>query len=211
MEKGTKVILGVGIAGIAGLLYQRRRTRTRLSLDLLPENVEGNIVKDKSIYGNDGLIVGAQITPDGFLFSEGNYIDCGNDPSLNITDDIVLEAEIATTNAYGIVLAKGREHECYNLYIYNGQMGADIMTEFGTFYVIAGPLITDGMLHRIRVTYNKSVPENNLRAYLDRSLVGSVTAMGTVLVDDSRLFIGFREYSPYYFDGLIRKVKVEGI
>jgi len=65
------------------------------------EKIEGGKVIDTSGYGNDGVVHGATLVPG--LEQLGNalsfdgvddYVDCGNDASLNVTNAITIEAWI---------------------------------------------------------------------------------------------------------------------
>ena len=75
----------------------------------------GTTAADSSDYGNDGTIHGATWTtgkPGSALKFDGNddYVDCGNDPSLDIDEEITIMAWVKpnSTNVLQIIAGKSR-------------------------------------------------------------------------------------------------------
>jgi hypothetical protein len=78
----------------------------------------GKVIKDLSGKGNDGLIRGnvnwvEDISGSAFRFDGKTYIDCGNKDSLNLGNNLTLEAwivpdDIITTHADARIIMKGQ-------------------------------------------------------------------------------------------------------
>jgi len=59
----------------------------------------GQTAFDHSAYSNHGTAYGAVPTGLGWVFDGDDYIDCGSDESLDIIDEITIEAWVKTSNS----------------------------------------------------------------------------------------------------------------
>ena len=70
-----------------------------LVLDIDFTEKSGTVAGDSSRYGNDGALTGCKWIEHGLEFNgTSDYVDCGNDASLDITDVITLSAWIKSTD-----------------------------------------------------------------------------------------------------------------
>jgi hypothetical protein len=131
----------------------------------------GNTAYDSSPSGNDGTLVGDPQWVAGYYGAAlafegaGDNIDFGNDPSLNITDEITLSAWInmaqrpATDTWYTIEWKEG----AYSMYLYGVSdtlttLAADFLLDTGAADIWSGPEIdirTNEWTH-IAVTFNST-------------------------------------------------------
>lgn len=111
------MFLGVGMA----------RAEEGLVLHYTFDESSGTVAKDRSGNNNDGKIHGAEYVKcgDGYALKfdgKDDYVDCGNDPSLNITDAITIEAWVKmddVTKKYQSIVSKGwfPDYPAYWLYL----------------------------------------------------------------------------------------------
>ena len=81
-------------------------------LNLLPYNGAGSVLKDYSEHGNDGQIHGAEWKEDrgwSLGFTEGDYVDCGNNASLQIAGSfsVLIWVLLKDDTKFGWAFGKG--------------------------------------------------------------------------------------------------------
>ncbi len=106
--------------------------------------------------GNDGEIYGASwVDDDGrsVLNFDGvdDYVDCGNDESLDITGELTLEAWVKTTDTNGVYVISKRDQTGlqYVLYVYDGIMN---LVYHGGMLALSATSVTDGLWHHLVIT-----------------------------------------------------------
>ncbi len=136
----------------------------------------GNTAYDLSNYTNDGTIngdpkwvsgkIGAALEFDG----SDDYVDCGNDPSLNINDRITVAAWVKTTStAHGYFVSKGTAWDETGHYAIGQEYNVPMTFQFeiagsgGTIELDSNVAVNDDEWHYIVGTYDDTV----VRVYID--------------------------------------------
>ena len=150
-------------------------------------------------------------------FSGSNqYIDCGNDTSLQITSDLTVSAWIKTTTSGNrIVLGKAdainTADRSWLMYINSGTTDLRVFmydTSATLFYVISPSAINDGNWHHVAFTYT---PSTSLILYIDGEAVDTNTSSIPASLKNSaeNFFIGkWGNYSAEMFPGEISNVAI---
>jgi hypothetical protein len=166
---------------------------------------------DGTLVGNtswvDGIVAGA-LAFDG----DGDYVDLGKDPALDITNQITVSAWIkvdAFDRQWQTIIAKGDsawrlqrdrnnntlEFACNSLVVPG--------TRWGKVSGIAD--VNDGRWHHVAGTYDGS----QICLYVDGKLDISSTASGTIIINDQPVYIGENsEQSNRFWNGLIDDVRI---
>jgi len=145
-----------------------------------------------------------------FLDGDGDYVDCGNDSSLNVTSGVTVEAWVKTSAASGerfiVTKWKGFSLESYRSFATKGRFcvyveGATRALNFNTNYV-------DGLWHHIAASYNAS--SGMMKVYVDGVEDNSKTLTDlsdyNITTSESHLLIG--SFFGNYFEGNIDDVRV---
>ena len=150
-------------------------------------------------------------------FSGSNqYIDCGNDTSLQITNDLTVSAWIKTTTSGNkIVLGKAdaaiTADRSWLMYINSGTTDLRVFmydTSATLFYVNSPSAINDGNWHHVAFTYT---PSTSLILYIDGEAVATNTSSIPASIKNSaeNFFIGkWGNYSAEMFPGEISNVAI---
>ncbi|MHC4570513.1 MAG: LamG-like jellyroll fold domain-containing protein [Planctomycetota bacterium] len=178
----------------------------------------GTIAYD-SAGGNDGTIYGAQWSVgkiDGALSFDGvdDYVDCGNDSSLAITDNLTIAAWVKRATAAGssneIIVSKynGVQHSYKLFFLGNDRMRWWLSRHGGTSrreYKDSTLQITDTNWHFIAATFESGT----LKIYIDGedSTGSGAGTISSIFASTEPLFIG-QEDSSNYFNGLIDEVRI---
>jgi PKD repeat protein len=178
----------------------------------------GSIAADSSGSGNTGILFNgpawtAGIVDGGLIFDGINdYINCGNDLSLNVTGSLTIAAWINPKSfgerGWGRIVDKG-----------NGAAGYSLFLEEATAsiaYVIYGQYIARSNYNVVRlnqwqhVTVVYDAESSLLSFYIDGQAAGTVSyGSDPVSAGDSPLTIGIRGYDlKRAFDGKIDEVRV---
>ncbi|HHE76850.1 MAG TPA: LamG domain-containing protein [Candidatus Parcubacteria bacterium] len=184
--------------------------------------INGTTVQDLSGNGNDGTIHGATPTIGKVgqaLSFDGvdDYVDCGNDESLNITDEITVSAwvkPVSTNSNWPTVVAKWSGNSYYELYtlgIQNYKLQAEVTTNNGNFYrETTNDVITLNEWQFLVMTYDSSI--SKFKLYRNGNLVQQWTDVsGTMSTSNKPAIIGsvLRNDNLYYhFNGLIDEVRI---
>ena len=185
-------------------------------LALMPERCSGTKWHDYSGKGNHGTITGASHTSKGrygpgLLFDgEDDYVNCGNDNSLDITSAITIEAwvKINIAGIQSIVIKRDTSAgglifriDTYNYLQFLFHNGSNWITS--TDNVATFPI--NDWVHAT-VTYDKS----NVIFYVNgivTKIVPQTDNIASHLTDDLRIGIqGFNNYAP--FNGTIDEVRI---
>ncbi|MHC4571635.1 MAG: LamG-like jellyroll fold domain-containing protein, partial [Planctomycetota bacterium] len=169
--------------------------------------------------GNHGTIYGAQWSAGqigGALSFDGadDYIDCGNDNSLAITDNLTIAAWVKRESTAGsskeVIVSKydGGQYSYRLFFLGGGRVRWYLSSDGGTSsreYVNSTLQITDTNWHFIAATFESGI----LKIYIDGA-DRSGTKKGnisSIFASTEPLFIG-QENSGGYFNGLIDEVKI---
>jgi len=158
-----------------------------------------------SVGGNDGTEVGNPTYSTGLhgqaigLDGDGDYVNCGNDASFDITGSITLSALIKGTfnSNWDPIISKG----------FNWQLTRGMSDEAAFFCIGLGSLsgttnINDDQWHHVAGVYNGS----RLYLYVDGGLDASDSASGSLNVSTSNVYIGGSPSQS--FNGLIDDVRI---
>lgn len=190
---------------------------------------EGETAYDYSGNGNNGTVYigsGGSQTSTSTAWSNGSagkingslnfdgtddYINAGNDSSLDITDSITISAWIkpAVTSSWNTVVVKGGWSSAYWMNVRNNYLQVYLDGVVDAFIDDTTPIGTGSWRH-VAITYDKDGGPNNLKLFVDGKNVKSGTYTGTITsVPSKSLYIG-RDGSTgaYTFDGQIDEVKI---
>jgi len=191
-----------------------------LVLGMTFDEGDGSTARDISFYENHGTINGATWTTDtpsgrGYALSfdgENDYVDCGNDESLNITDEITMEVWVKYgTNPddfNGMILWKGDNR----LNLYSRTVSDELIFTVGdgTNYVGATIPFSDPDFdwtkwNHLVGTYDGT----NTKIYLNGVLKNTKTFSGNINTTGKALSIGNRaEPKDLPFNGTIDEVRI---
>jgi len=175
----------------------------------------GNIVYDTSGNNNDGTIYGANWTTgkygSGLEFDGTNdYISVPDDSSLDITDEITIEAWFnchnATTNYWARTII--RKQFNYVIAVKDSGNGPYVKfylwgEEYNSGSLISGFFSLNEWVH-IVATYNKS----KMKVYLNGELSKTKDYDDTLRVSSYNVEIAYHRGDSYWFDGLIDEVRI---
>jgi hypothetical protein len=182
----------------------------------LMDKGEGSVIYDETSNYNDGTIYGATWTTAGKVNSAlefdgaDDYVDCGNDASLDITEAITIEAwinaESYPATGEDFIVAKS---SAYYLCLTPG--GKLAVYTYGTspqaWFESVADITLDEWTH-IAVTYDQT----NIIIYINGSSDNSAGRTGTISTSAHELGIGdaIVSGSPYgkYFNGTIDGVRI---
>jgi len=165
---------------------------------------------------NDGTINGASWTTSGMfdkaLSFDGSddYVDCGNNTSLDVTTAITIEAWVKApsagqTNGDALVWKKG----AYLIQYWNNRVNAGVYTTadgWGGSSWLSTKTIFDNTWHHVALTYDGST----MLLYIDGALDTSktLTTGGNIVTNANDLYFGCRTPTTYLFNGAIDEVRI---
>jgi len=211
-------------------IYNYARTQKQIIFDMLgskpayPDGYvgywkfdegKGTTAYDASMHSNNGTINGADWTMNGKIGGAldfvSDYVDCGNDESLDITDAITISAWVKGS---GTIVNKGGEPETYSVCIRSNKPVFYRELQNGANKYLTGAISLDtNVWHHIVAVDD----DTNMKIYVDgvkdaNELSSSAWSAG---VDSSHLLIGHvgapgseARLGDGYFDGLIDEVKI---
>ena len=190
----------------------------------------GDIAYDLSGYGNHGTLNGMAFPPTtasgwnpgrdgvGLMFDGSNdYVDCGNDPSLNITDAITIEAwiKMVSTSTDGMIVAKwGTFADTQWSYfsrvdVTNPRFGfsADGATTCG-IKTYTDLTIVQNRWHHVVSTWRKI--DGTMRAYLDGVASSQIAnCSNNLFISSKPVSIGRdSDNAVHHFNGSIDQVRI---
>ena len=170
-----------------------------------------SIVTDSLVLKHNYAAGGVVPVSDGAVLLNGtsDYINCGNDSSLQIGQaDITYTAWIKSTGSAEYIIAKRDDNNgAGSVHIYSG----------GQIRLYSGKqsqdnssiVVNDGLWHHIAVVYDHS--ESDVFYYIDGMAQGHDTSVTwTAFDDNSELYIGFRESGDpgHHFTGYMCNVGI---
>ncbi len=169
---------------------------------------QGDVVHDESGYGNDGTIKG-MYTLDFNENHTGDYVDCGNNSILNITQNISLTAWIKQGD-YGL------DYEIPVSKFYSYFLGArnadDHRPTFGLFFsdgsshYLKGSILPDSWLHKWHFLVG-TYDGHTMKLYIDGRLNASYSISKTIKPTQYSVKIGEWAHSDW-FSGRIAEVRI---
>ena len=167
----------------------------------------GIIANDSSRYRNTGTLVGATHLPvwaDKGIKFDGvdDYVDCGNNASLNITNAITVEAWVkpSTTTGEKFILSKGSQK--YALEQNVGKFRSIIYNNSYTYLTSTTSYISGNWYHVV-LTYDRV----NEKIYINGILENSLSQTDAIQTTVSSLQIGALT-SALFFSGSIDEVRI---
>jgi len=212
-------------AKIAKILTWSKSIHSRLGANIVGEwkfeevsATDGTTIIDSSGNGNNGILHtgdGENKSQSGVvgnaLYFDGvdDYVDCGSDESLNITDEITIEAwvncaHIPVTNpGWGETIL--RKQDAYMLSVKGSGSNA-----FARFFLWGGIGNLDSEdfsiheWHHIVATYDGSVQ----KIYIDGTFSNHKNISGSIPVSSEHLYIAKQVGDSTYFHGIIDEVRI---
>ena len=190
-----------------------------LVLDVrMEDNTNSTVVTEQSGYGHtctaqqntDQISTsGAPNRGNGFTFNgSSDYINCGNDPSLNITDAITIEAWVKTSivksNNYIVDKFEKDVDDSYGLALEPNDIKY-FVTGAGPLYhdVIPGGLTT-GIWYHVAITYDRV----KAKSYWNGQFVDEHLNAAAIPSSDVNVLIGRLGGWNLYFNGAIDEVRI---
>jgi len=181
--------------------------------------------EDSTSNNNDGTNYGSTYNDSGRVDGSrdfdgvNDYVDCGNDESLNITDAITIEAWVKLGNLTnsGSLVCKGtcwmsEGLDSYHLWYYNSDGTFRFEIGNGSTREIARVSCTDTNWHHIVGTWDGTTNPNGVKIYMDGVLGEETTATFSEMGSpDLPLYIGKRHYGSPYFNGTIDEVRISSV
>jgi len=177
----------------------------------------GAKINDQSGNHNDGTISGATWTSGKYgsaLQFDGvdDYVDCGNDNSLNATDAITIGAWVKR-GAFQIDHARILDKEgttAYAILFYTTDSEIKLYAKIGSSYsvVSTGIILQPDTWEHIAITYNSS--DGTLKGYQNGKItkIDNTSFSGKIGTNSNNLRIGRSNSGSYYFNGQIDDVKI---
>jgi len=172
--------------------------------------IAGGIAHDTSGNGNDGTIYGAKWV-DGALSFDGvdDYVDCGNDESLNITDAITIEVWVKPAQNSTHVTVAAKEHFTNKkgwILIQLGGTDWYFRIYNGTTYkeVSVSNSVDLNTWQHIVATYDKQY----MRLYKNGVQIGKRLCDWSIATTSEPLCVGYRSTVGQYFNGTIDEVRI---
>jgi hypothetical protein len=154
----------------------------------------GNVAYDLSDYTNDGTInggpewvigkIGAALEFDG----SDDYVDCGNDPSLNINGKITVAAWVKTTStAHGYFVSKGTVWDEIGHYAIGQEYNVPLTFQFeiagsgGAVELDSNVAVNDGQWHHIVGVYDEPVIKVYVDGVEENTMTGSNSLTGSAV------------------------------
>jgi len=183
----------------------------------------GTIAKDSSGYGNDGTIYGATwttgVSGKALSFDGVNdYVDCGNDESLDITDAVTIAAWVNPANSgqggYGRIVDKldsSADRNGYDFTVKSGTPQLRVKFHTGDAGIVLES--TDDSVNKnewthVAVTYDKDAGSNNLKIYINGLQDNQGADTDAIPTSSVNLRIGNSQSWARAFDGIIDEVRI---
>ena len=175
----------------------------------------GAIAEDDSSYGNDGTIYGATwrtgISGTGLYFDgTHDYVDCGNDRSLNIADEFTIEAWIYPygwgEEDRGVIVSKN-ENIDYSLYITDWRDCLGIQFDDEGYFSDIDVIKLNKWQH-IAVTFDENLARDQIKFFVNGDICGTETRTRPIPTSSYDLIIGNWEDRTRTFDGTIDEIGI---
>jgi len=225
----TAILPGLVVAGFFVVANPTKKTSITAPVEnglvgywKLDENpaIQGTEIRDSSPFGNHGTLstndgtanksVEGKIARALSFDGVDDYVDCGNKPSLNITDAITIEAWVylKTFPAHSTILNKGEAWNYgYTLLVENNhyvRVSFEGLTT-STFLDDTTYLLANQWYHLVGL-YDGSA----IKIFINGAEVKSVSSSGTITTNDRNLWIGREQYGGGRWtpDGFIDEVRI---
>lgn len=175
-------IAGISIASVLALWYLRKPSNVVLWFDFSPENIDGNIVIDKSGHENHGVIYGAQLTDEGLYFDGDDYVEVPHHESLNITKGIAIQVQAKVTDF----------SKDYQYFVFKLQSIAEIPARTGyALATLRGKVqLASAVNYEWRLSYSDQILEVGQWYNIEGKRKG---AKGHIDIDGARTFFTYPE------------------
>ncbi len=170
--------------------------------------LDGVSFMSKDKHGHLSTVTGALWTPQGRSFDGADdYINAGNDASLDITDAITIEAWFTAGGqgqaGYGRLISK--EGSVFFLNFTSANILTCVIKDSGGTSHSIGVEVTYNVWHHIILAYNGALQTVDL----DGEQFGTPASwVGDINTDTSNIVIGNREANDRSWDGLIGEVRI---
>ena len=172
---------------------------------------QGTNVHDYSRYGNDGALTGCKWVEHGLEFNgTSDYVDCGNDANLNITNEITISVMVKGTGQkvdYAGLIEKNAQNSGYLLRVSDNKVKFFIRNTGDT--PSYGLIIADNILPVYVWTHCIAVRDNSNKMMLYINGIkqaNTATFVSTIDPSANNLIIG--EYNSDFFKGSISDVRI---
>jgi len=139
-----------------------------------------------------------------------DYIDCGSDSSLDITDAITIEAWMKAHSEpanYGTIAVKGHNADAYRLYVKSGRVvNLKVNTDGTDVDLTTLNTLTLNTWYHIVGVYSKSDSKSEI--YLNGNLDNSGGGSGNIVTNTENMNIGRYPSGTLYFNGFINSVSI---
>jgi len=141
---------------------------------------------------------------------ENDYVDCGNDPSLNCTDAITIEAWVKINTLQAGDVADKKNY--YRLNIHSDGKLRPILTLDGTLYSAdyGNTALLPGIWYHVALTYDKDGGDNNEKVYINGQIDKQWTKTGAIdLSPETKVTIGSHwDGFSNFFNGTITLARI---
>jgi len=173
-------------------------------------------VYDRSPFGNHGTIHGAvwQTLPSGksALSFDGvdDYVDCGNDESLNITDAITIEAWVKSSGSADpqpiVDKMKSGSNENWVLRLKSDNKAYFFLHEGHKREIASKTVLDIGKWYHIVGTYDGSI----MKIFINGIMENSTTDVGSSILTNANVPVSIGRATEYneFFNGLIDEVRI---
>ncbi|MHC4118105.1 MAG: LamG domain-containing protein [Planctomycetota bacterium] len=182
----------------------------------------GTVAADSGGSANDGILTGDPQWSAGWiggaleLDGDGDFVDCSNSGTFNITDAVTLAAWVRPDLSFsypdwsGIIMRGGPNIDTFAFY-YDGRsdkrLGFKTTGTAPPWFATPAPTLFDGEWHHACAVYDGALKN----VYVDGERVGTDNATGSIETSDGRLMLGAgRDFSPptHYLAGAIDDARV---
>jgi photosystem II stability/assembly factor-like uncharacterized protein len=180
------------------------------------DETSGNIAHDSSGYGNHGVLYGGLQLKGGGLEFDGvdDYVDCGDGPSLNITDEVTVMAWIKLTGQAPDRKIAGNQDDItggYKFGVYSNMLEFEIRTADNVAFlnrsIGGGTILEQDVYHHVVGVY--SYQGGYIRTYVDGVLDRELSTTAELGTSTGTFKIGREPFSDSYFWlGLMDDVRV---
>jgi len=174
----------------------------------------GTTCIDRSREKNNGTFGAGAAAPtwrlNSLYFDGGDYVDCGNDASLDITKEITIELriKIAVSKSFNFILSKdnGTTQRSFHLYVNSSEELSFNLWADSLKGVTPSTLVSSNNWYCITAVYNGV----SQIVYINGQMVGSVNNTGLIVVSTADVIIGTDAAleASYMFNGLIDEVRI---
>jgi hypothetical protein len=182
---------------------------------------EGMVAVDSSGNGNDGVLVGDPQWVAGMLDGaldfdgDGDYLDCGDDPSLNVTDAVTVSAWIKLSAPASDIKVGGNQDGSnggYKMSLYSDKVEFEIRTAANS--AILNRSVAGGTELAVDVWYHVagvySLARGYIRTYVDGVLDRELLTTEALGASTGTFKIGCEPFTPdsYNFTGIVDDIRV---